>query len=348
MRPPLPTLGAPPPKNPLAGMVITSLVIGAIVGGGYWAWKRAAPDEQAQAVVAGEVQDAGAPVAQQAAPPPAPVAPSPYKFASLTLLGPLETAVVAQVGPTVGPALAQVLNRALVWWVPMPSGLMRNDVIDLVYEERVNEEPLLHAVRFKSAKNGKTHSAYRFKAEGDTYARFYEPDGQELELRLVDSPIEDYEQVTSLLRDGRGHNGVDFKAPVGTPVKAPFNAVVTRKNWNFRYNGNCFELRELGGKGRRALFLHLDEIPKNLQVGSKVQRGAVIAASGNSGRSFAPHLHYQLMRDEKRALDPFDSHATRRRSLPTAARAAFEQEMKRFEGQLNGAAGATAQTGATP
>lgn len=358
MRPPLPTLGPPPPRSPWPGVVIASLVIGGVVGGGYWGFKKLRSDGAEETPVEQAVVGAAAPVdagAQTAAKAPAPVAapttaPSPYRRARVDLQGALETALVAEVGGDVGPALAQVVNRALVWWVAMPSGLLRNDVIEVLFEERAGEEPLLHAIRFKSGKNGKTHAAYRFLVEGDTYARFFEPEGLELEHRLKDSPIDDYEQVTSLLRDGRGHKGVDFKAPVGTPVKAPFTATVTRKNWNFRANGNCLELREVGGKGRHALFLHLDELPKGIKVGDRVPRGTVIAASGNSGRSFAPHLHYQLMRDEKRALDPFDSHETYRRSLPNGARAAFEVAMKKFDAQLTSGSESTASgvSGAIP
>ena len=92
-------------------------------------------------------------------------------------------------------------------------------------------------------------------------------------MRLEHSPLDDYEQVTSLLRDGRRHKGVDFKAAVGTPVKAPFTGVVKRKNWNFSSNGNCLELEELSGKRRRALFLHLSELPRELKPGKRFSAG---------------------------------------------------------------------------
>ncbi len=95
-------------------------------------------------------------------------------------------------------------------------------------------------------------------------------------MRLENSPLDDYEQVTSLLRDGRRHKGVDFKAAVGTPVKAPFTGVVKRKNWNFSSNGNCLELEELGGKRRRALFLHLSELPHEPQA-----RNALLGRPGH-------------------------------------------------------------------
>ena len=65
--------------------------------------------------------------------------------------------------------------------------------------------------------------------------------------------------MTSLIRDGRGHKGVDFRVPVGTPVKATFDAVVMRRNWNFGSNGNCVDLREQGGAGRSVYLPHLSE-----------------------------------------------------------------------------------------
>ena len=75
-----------------------------------------------------------------------------------------------------------------------------------------------------------------------------------------------------------------------------------------------------------ALFLHLSEIPKTLVGGVRVKRGEVIAKSGNTGHSFAPHLHYQLQIGET-VIDPFTSHKTTRVSLPAAERPAFEKRM---------------------
>ncbi len=102
------------------------------------------------------------------------------------------------------------------------------------------------------------------------------------------------------MRDGRGHKGVDFKTPMGSPVKAPFEATVVRKNWNWKGNGNSIELHESGGHGWTVLFLHLSE-PSSLASGAHVSRGEVVGKSGNTGHSFAPHLHYQLMAGQRRS-----------------------------------------------
>jgi murein DD-endopeptidase MepM/ murein hydrolase activator NlpD len=192
------------------------------------------------------------------------------------------------------------------------------------------EEPLVHAVRFKSGKLERTFQAYRFRADGDVDARYFQPTGEELEARLRPSPIEQYEQITSLIRDGRRHKGVDFRAPVGTPVTASFNGVITRKNWNFRSNGNCLEVTE-NGTGRKALYLHLDRVPSDVRVGQRVVRGQVLASSGNSGRSFAPHLHFQLMTANDKVLDPFEVFDSYRRQLTGEGLGALQKEISRFD-----------------
>jgi murein DD-endopeptidase MepM/ murein hydrolase activator NlpD len=250
-----------------------------------------------------------------------------------TIAGPLESAVVTAAGRDVGVPLTQVLNRSLVWWLRVPNDLLKGDVLTALYEERVGQEPIVHAIRYTSRKHGKTFEAYRYQPRAHAHARFFHPDGTELEEQLVGGPIDEYEQITSLLRDGRRHKGVDFKAPAGTDVKATFDGVIVRKNWNFRVNGNSLEIEESQGPRRSALYLHLSELPKTMKVGDRVKKGQVIAKSGNTGRSFAPHLHYQLMKGSV-VLDPFESHQTMRDQLPMADRPAFENEVARLKSSL--------------
>lgn len=344
----MPSLGPEPKKNPMPKVLAIAILVGALVGGIYWVRKTpsassgdASPTAPTTELAQTAEVDAGA--AATAAPvaeaPKGPsreeqLAKSGLKTAQATIRGPLETAIVDAVGPQVGPALTQVVTRSLVWWVSVPGDLLRGDTLDIVYEERVNQEPLVHAVRFHSTKHGKTFKAFLYKASSESYPRFYEESGAELEERLTQSPIADYEQITSLLRDGRRHKGVDFKAPEGTPVMATFDGTITRRNWSFRGNGNSIEVTERGGR-RKALYLHLEELPSNIRVGMRVARGEVIAKSGNTGRSFAPHLHYQLMgAGGSKVLDPFVEHGTFRKSLPETERAAFEAARQRLEALL--------------
>ena len=352
--PDMPTLGSSETKSPIAQVAVIAAIVGTVAGLGYWVTHRpSAPPSEAPVAeaaappVAGEapgaveapqvVANAAPPAPMPSAAPPMPLPHAPEgnthsgpRTLSVSISGPMETAIVGQVGRDVGGPLTQVINRSLVWWVKVPGDLLKGDSLTAIFEEREGQEPLVHAVRFTSRKFGKTFEAFRYQPKGETHPKFFQLDGTTLEEHLVDAPIDDYEQITSLLRDGRKHKGVDFKAPVGTSVRATFDGVIARKNWNFRGNGNSIELQESGGQGRTALFLHLSEIPKSVKVGDSVKRGQPFAKSGNTGHSFAPHLHYQLMKGAT-VIDPFENQKTGRQSLPSDDRAGFDGAVARFK-----------------
>ena len=145
-----------------------------------------------------------------------------------------------------GPALTQVVKRVLVWWMAVPRTSGRA-ICSRWCTSRSRAGAAGRArcgCRARSA--GRTFEAYRFKPAGAQFARFYDAGRDDLELRLEPSPLDSWEQITSLLKDGRKHKGVDFKTPVGTPVKATFDGTITRKNWFFRGNGNSLEVTEAG------------------------------------------------------------------------------------------------------
>ena len=270
-------------------------------------------------------------IAQAPVAPPVQTGP---RFLAVRIDGPLEAALVAGAGSETGPALTQVVKRVMVWWIAVPADLRKGDLLEVVYEPQPGQEPLVSALRLQSAKAGRTFEAYRFKPAGAQFARFYGPDGSDLELRLDPSPLDSWEQITSLLKDGRRHKGVDFKTPVGTPVKATFDGTITRKNWFFRGNGNSLEVTQAGAPHLKAIFLHLSELPRTLTLGTKVKAGEVIAHSGNSGHSFAPHLHYQLMSPSDRVLDPFDVHATKKVNLAAADRPALTEQVTKWRSMM--------------
>ena len=273
------------------------------------------------------------PAAQPELPPPPPVlAPATearLQTVSLEISGSLEGSLRRALDAEVAVPLSQVTARMLVWWVNVARDLRKGDALSLAYELPKGKEPMLHAVRFYSGKADREWRAYRFQPEGQRFGRYFDESGTEIEETLQNGPIETYEQITSILRDGRRHRGVDFKAPTGTPVKMPFDATLTRKNWKTRGNGNCLEFKDK--RGRRIVFLHLDELPKDLKVGKLYRMGEVVARSGNTGRSTAPHLHYQLETARGKLLDPFEEHETYRRQIPESERARFAATIQHYD-----------------
>ncbi|ACL67136.1 Peptidase M23 [Anaeromyxobacter dehalogenans 2CP-1] len=335
----------------------------------------AAPGAQAPAAPAAAVQQAApapgaAPAAPAAAPDasataaaPAPAAAPPAAPAGprrvvATLSGALEESIQRALPPEdrdVGEQLTQVVNRLLVWDLRVARDGRKGDRIEILYSPPApaaqglpaSGEPVVEAVRFASQKLGRVFAAYRFQPEGSRWPRYYRADGTELEELLVDAPIHEYDQVTSLLRDGRRHKGVDFRTPTGTPVFATFDGVIERRNWNFAGNGNCLDLRD-PASGRHAIFLHLEVLPKDMVPGRRVKKGEQIALSGNTGHSTAPHLHYQLEAPDGRILDPFEIHKIRRASLDPARRPAYDARRTALDAALGGAVAATQAPAAVP
>jgi murein DD-endopeptidase len=280
------------------------------------------------------------------APPADPLAAAGLERVSLTIEGPLEKALRTSAASDIAPALDAVTGRLLAWWVDLSRDLRKGDSLDIVFQRLPNHEPQLHALRFTTTKSAQEYKAYLYKPEGARFARFYDASGAEVEERLQGGPIDDYEQVTSMLRDGRRHKGVDFKAPVGTPVKAPFDLTLNRKNWSWRGNGNCLELKD--AKGRLIIFLHLSELPKTLVPGQHFKAGDVLAQSGNTGHTTAPHLHYQLMSADGRLLDPFKEHTTFHARLDAGQMAGFTAAREKYDRMLGFVPGAPQPVAAMP
>ncbi len=92
------------------------------------------------------------------------------------------------------------------------------------------------------------------------------------------------------------HWGMDFTAPRGTPVYATGDGVVKRADR--RSSGYGKHIRIDHGFGYVSLYAHLYKY--NVKKGQRVKRGDIIGYVGNTGRSQAPHLHYEIFKDERR------------------------------------------------
>jgi murein DD-endopeptidase MepM/ murein hydrolase activator NlpD len=94
------------------------------------------------------------------------------------------------------------------------------------------------------------------------------------------------------------HNGLDISCVRGTPIYAPAKGVVSYKGYQGGF-GNLLEISH--GDGLKTKFAHLDKF--NVSKGQRVKRGDLIGYVGSTGRSTAPHLHYEIHKNGK-ALNP--------------------------------------------
>lgn len=97
---------------------------------------------------------------------------------------------------------------------------------------------------------------------------------------------------------GAMHSGLDFKAPIGTPIYAAATGTVTFAGWKGGY-GKTIEITH--GNGLMTRYAHMSRF--SAAAGQKVAAGATIGAIGNTGRSTGPHLHFEV-RINQRAVNP--------------------------------------------
>jgi murein DD-endopeptidase len=304
------------------------------------------PEAQPTDSISGQALAAPAPSASSVTPPITPPiatgsqpAANQIRRLDITITSSLANTLASKLDSREADLLTAQLGRILVWWMDMRRDVLPGDRLVVLYEPTAGPGELrILAVRFTSRKTNQLFRAYFFERPGAHYGRYYKEDGTEIEQRLQNSPLSEYEQITELLNlSGRTrHRGVDFKVDTGSEVSAPFRAQVLRRNWHPRGNGNCLELLYLD-MGIRATFLHLARVMPAAAPGATLQAGTVMALSGNTGFSTAPHLHYQLENSSGRTLNPFMVHKTYNQKLEGSDLQAFAGHRDSLDKQLDDA-----------
>lgn len=96
-------------------------------------------------------------------------------------------------------------------------------------------------------------------------------------------------RIDPIYGTSKHHDGMDFAAPIGTPVYATGDGTVTSASMNSGY-GNCIDINH--GYNYTTRFAHLSEML--VKPGQKVSRGQLIGRVGNTGKSTGSHLHYEV------------------------------------------------------
>ena len=103
-------------------------------------------------------------------------------------------------------------------------------------------------------------------------------------------------RIDPFTKKRRRHKGMDFSANRGTPIYATGDGIVRRAD--NRSSGYGEHIRIDHGFGYVSLYAHLNKY--NVRRGQKVKRGEIIGFVGSTGRSVAPHLHYEILKDGKK------------------------------------------------
>jgi murein DD-endopeptidase MepM/ murein hydrolase activator NlpD len=166
--------------------------------------------------------------------------------------------------------------------------------------------------------------AVRF--DGPRGADYYTPDGIPLRKTFLRSPLK-FSRISSrfsrarlhpILKTVRPHLGVDYAAPIGTPVRAAADGVVVATGWADGY-GKIVRLRH--ARGLETLYGHLSRI--DVRSGQRVAQGDLVGAVGMTGLATGPHLDYRTLRNGV-FVNPLTIQPPPAEPVPASARADFD------------------------
>jgi murein DD-endopeptidase MepM/ murein hydrolase activator NlpD len=208
-------------------------------------------------------------------------------------------------------ALPGLLAEVYAWQIDFYRDPGPGDAFRLAIEREIRSDGSLRGSTVIAAEYATAErllQAYRFApTEGGTRLYFDER-GVGLRGAFLRAPL-DLVRVTSRFATGRyhpvlgsyrSHNGLDYGAPSGTPVRTTGDGRVVRAGWAGDF-GLMIEVDH--GSGIRTRYAHLSGVADEVHLGATVVQGQVIGAVGSTGLSTASHLHYEFRR-HGRALDP--------------------------------------------
>ena len=158
---------------------------------------------------------------------------------------------------------------------------------------------------------GKAFTAIPFTQ--DSVFEYFDLEGNSLRKAFLKAPL-DFFRITSrfsnarfhpILKRYRAHHGVDYAAPVGTPVKSIGAGTVVAKGY-MGGGGNTLKVKH--NSVYTTSYMHLSRYAKGIQVGSRVEQGQVIGYVGSTGLSTGPHLDFRVYKNGQ-AINPLQMEA---------------------------------------
>jgi murein DD-endopeptidase MepM/ murein hydrolase activator NlpD len=217
------------------------------------------------------------------------------------------------------------------WDIDFVLDIQPGDRFRVTYEKVSQDgEPLgegdILAVEFVN--QGKPYRAIRFQPDGGE-PTYFTPDGKSLRKAFLRAPLE-FTRVSSrfnlyrrhpVLNRIRAHRGVDYAAPIGTPVRAAGSGRV-RFVGNKGGYGKVIELEHINQV--RTVYGHLSRFARGLRTGDRISQGEIIGYVGMTGLATGPHLHYEYL-SRGVHMDPQKVALPTDRPVPPAQMARFRE-----------------------
>jgi murein DD-endopeptidase MepM/ murein hydrolase activator NlpD len=222
--------------------------------------------------------------------------------------------------------LAYRMADVLQWDLDFNRDLRTGDRFEVLYEEVYLDGRFAHVgdvLALSYSGGGRAFEVYRFGGQDG----YYDAEGRPLEKMFLRSPLS-YSRITSrfshhrfhpVLKQFRPHYGVDYGAPVGTPVRVTASGVVAFAGWSGG-GGRMVKVRH--PNGFLTGYLHLSKFAPGITPGARVKQGQVIAYTGATGLVTGPHLDYRVQHNGT-WIDPLSLRNVPAQPVPIAQLARF-------------------------
>jgi len=218
------------------------------------------------------------------------------KYASATI----ETSLWdAMLNGGLHPSIVVGLSDIFAWSVDF-FGLQKGDSFKVVYEEMsIDEKPLGVGKIYGAQFSGSGTTIYAIPFIQDGKESYFDGEGNSLRKAFLKAPLQ-FSRVSSrfssgrfhpILRIRRPHHGVDYAAPVGTPVHAIGDGRVTQTSYE---GGSGRMVRIVHNSVYSTAYLHLSRFGAGIAPGVYIKQGDIIGYVGSSGLSTGPHLDFRF------------------------------------------------------
>lgn len=238
------------------------------------------------------------------------------------------------------PDLALTLSDIFAWTVDFFS-LEKGDEFYVVYDREFADSVAVGSGTIWTARyvhGGDTVNAYRFKQ--DSVWTYWDGAGNSLRKAFLKAPLHfsrisshfSYARRHPILKVVRPHTGVDYAAPMGTPVMALGDGVVIARAYQ-RGGGNFVKIRH--NSVYTTAYLHLSKFGKGIKPGVRVQQGQVIGYVGKTGYATGSHLDFRVWMNGK-PVNPLKIESPSVEPIRRENRVAFEEVVVEQNRELSG------------
>ncbi len=206
------------------------------------------------------------------------------------------------------PSLISQLADIFSWEIDFHKDIQTGDTFKLLYEQKSRkgreDKASFRILAAEIVNAGQKFFAIYFEQEKGK-GNYYDLDGRSLARAFLRFPLEftnissqfSHSRFHPILKVDRPHNGVDFSAKRGTPVRAVSDGKVLYAGWQKGGYGRMIEIQHDSVYATR--YAHLQGLAQGIHRGLNVHKGQIIGYVGSTGRSTGAHLHFELYKDKE-------------------------------------------------